>query len=275
MVPSTAATKEPVLPDLEVTVVNKEITNPSRIAALPSGEAAVVNDGSQVLKINNTGHTVKILYDCDLCYNINGLLFLGNNLYVVHNNGTIAEIQPHTGELLNVYHIPDVEYILHEGSLSSDPPNIPNNDILLLPDLFKGEVFSYNLTSGNKQVHVTGLSEPTSVSYMFSDGSTYYIVCQHQSNNITKYDSSWKFVSSFSVIEPYSVVLSSNNSIIVVEHISKSIYVFTSEGEFLHYLSTDKTPSPQYISYFKPYLWVTHFFTSTWSYGLYRYWLDY
>ena len=75
-VPSKAATKEPVLPDLEVTNINKEINDPSFIAALPSGEAAVVNENSQVLKINNTGHTVKVLYDCNSCNNIGGLILL-------------------------------------------------------------------------------------------------------------------------------------------------------------------------------------------------------
>ena len=251
------------------------MTDPSFIAALPSGEAAaVVNNYNQVVKVNKTGYTVKRLYDCNLCDSITGLLLLGNNLYVVHDNGTIAEIQPHTGELFSVNHIPNVGYILHYGSLSSDS-SILNTDILLLPDNTKNEVFSYNLTSGDKQVHVTGISRPTSVSYMFSGGSTYYIVAQRESYRITKYDSSWGLVSSFSVDDPYSVVLSSNNSIIVTEYVHEIISVFTPEGEFLHYLLTDQIHSPQSLSYFKPYLWLTHYIYQTVSIGLYRYRLDY
>ena len=239
---------------------------PTFIAALPSGEAAVVNEWSQVVKINNTGHTVKALYSCNSCvyssFFISGLLLLGNNLYVVHNNGTISEIHPHTGELLNVYHIPEVDYIRHAGSLSSDPPNIPNTDILILPDYIKNEVFSYNLTSGDKQVHVTRLSRPTSVSYMFLNGSTCYIVCQRKANTVSIYNSSWGLVSSFGdngsgdgvLYGPYSVVLSSNNSVIVSEYANERISVFTLEGKFLHYLLEAETPNPECLSYFNPYL---------------------
>ena len=236
------------------------------------------------MKINNTGHTTKVLYDCNLCSTINGLLLLGDNLYVVNNNGTVAEIQPHTGELINVYHIPNVGYIRHAGSLSSDPSNIPHTDILLLPDFGKGEIFSYSLTSGNKQVHVTGLSNPTSVSYMFLDLSTYYIVCEGYADRVNIYNSSWGFVSSFGgygygdgdLFDPYSVVLSSNNSIIVSEVANERMSVFTSDGQFLHYLLEEQIESPEALSYFKPCIWVIHYVYSTDdSSKLYRHRLDY
>ena len=134
-----------------MTAVNNQITNPRYVAALPEGEAAVVDGYRQVVKINKTGQIIKELYNCHLCHDyIEGLLLLGSNLYVTHSNGTIVEIQPHTGDLLNVYNIPDVSYINHYGSLWSDPANIPNTDILL-PDYSKYEVFSYNLTSRHKK----------------------------------------------------------------------------------------------------------------------------
>ena len=57
-------TSEPFLPDLEVTTVNKEMTIPVFSAALPGGEAYVLEDWRKVVKINNTGQTVKVLYDC-------------------------------------------------------------------------------------------------------------------------------------------------------------------------------------------------------------------
>ena len=254
------------------------------VAALPSGEAAVVDNYNKVVRINNTGHTVKVLYDCNLCSSISGLLLLGDNLYAVHDNGTIANIDPDTGGLFNVYHILNVAYVRLEGSLSSDPANIPNDDILVLPDYNKNEVFSYNLTSDDKQVHVTGLSSPTSVSYMFVNGSICYIVCQRKANTVSIYNSSWGLVSSFGqtgsgdgdLDEPYSALfMSSNNSIMVSEYINERISVFTSKGDFLRHFPTDKPPSPECLSYFRPYLWATHYIHSTAGIGLQRYYLDY
>ena len=65
-------------------------------------------------------------------------------------SGTLADIPADIGELINVYHITDASSS-NFGSIWSEPLKIPNTDILLLPDLNKGEVFSYNLTSRHKQ----------------------------------------------------------------------------------------------------------------------------
>ena len=275
--PTTPVTlNKPVL-DLDVTAVNNQITKTWFVAALPEGEAAVVNGGSQVVKINKTGHTIKELYNCQSCNNIHGLLLLGSNLYVTHNNGTIVEIQPHTGQLLNVYDIPDVGYIRHFGSLWSDPSKIPNSDILLLPDYYKDEVFSYNLTSKHKQVHLTGLSYPTSVSYSFYNNSTHYIVCQSSLHTISIYNSSWDLVSSFGgccrgdgdLDVPYAAIMSYNNTILVSDYRNNRISVFTTDGVFLYHLLTqsDGINRPDAFSYYKPYLWVVNFYSNK----LYRY----
>ena len=99
--PDLGILKKPVL-DLNVTAVNHQINRPWRIAALPRGEAAVVNVGNLVVRINKAGQTIKELYSCscDLFNHIWGLLLLGSNLYVTHKNGSIVEIQPHTGQLM-------------------------------------------------------------------------------------------------------------------------------------------------------------------------------
>ena len=254
--------------DLDVTAVNHQITSPWCVAALPEGEAAVVNDGSQVLKINKTGHTIKELYNCQSCNNIGGLLLLEFNLYVIHYNGTIVQLQPHTGDLLNVYHIPDVYIIFHFGSLWSDPSKIQNTDILLLSDYVKDEVFSYNLTSRHKQVHLSGLSYPSSVSYSFYKNSTHYIVCQQGRHKISIYNSSWDLVSSFGgfgssdgyLYNPYAATMSYNNTILVSDQENNRISVFTTDGVFLYHLLThsDGIYRPYALSYYKPYLWVAN-----------------
>ena len=265
--------------DLDVTAVNHQITSPWRVAALPEGEAAIVNGWSRVVKINKTGNTIKELYNCHPCNNIYGLLLLGSNLYVTHYNGTIDEIQPHTGDLLNVYNIPDVGGIDHYGSLWSDPSKIPNTDILLLPDLSKDEVFSYNLTSKDKQVHLTGLSDPTSVSYSFYNNSTHYIVCQQGSHKISIYNSSWDVVSSFGGYNssdgyldfPYAAIMSYNNNILVSDRYNNRISVFTTDGVFLYHLLTqsDGIYRPTALSYYQPYLWVVDNYSTLYRYRLF------
>ena len=256
----------PVL-DLNVTAVNKQITRLlSRVAALPGGEAAVAYDVSQVLKINKTGHTIKELYNCQSCTYVGGLLFLGSNLYVIHDNGTIVKIQPYTGYLLNVYHISDVSSVNHYGSLWTDPSKIPNTDILLLPG--SNEVFSYNLTSKHKQVHLTGLSSAVSVSYSLSDNSTLYVVCEVSTDRISIYNSSWDLESSFGGMgrgdgylrTPYAAIMSPNNTIFVSDFLNHRISVFTTDGAFLYHLLTqsDGILYPSAVSYYKPYLWVVN-----------------
>ena len=276
--PGLLKLKKPVL-DLNVRAVNRQINSPWRVAALPAGEAAVVNDGSQVVKINKTGQTIKELYSCrcDLSNHIWGILSLGYNLYVTHKNGTIVEIKPHTGQLINVYHIPDVGYINNHGSLWSNPSKIPNTDILLLPDTRKGEVFSYNLTSRHKQIHLTGLSRPTSVSYSFYNNSTLFVVCQSGRHIIDIYNSSWHLASSFGGVGtadgnlkyPYAAIVSSKHTVLVSDHYNNLVSVFTADGVFLYHLLTqsDGIRRPSAISYYKPYLWVVN------SKRLYRYML--
>ena len=270
----SVTTPEQVLPDLEVTSVNKQILDPDFTNALPGGEAYVVNRNSQVMKLNNTGHTVKMLYDCNLCDDIGGLFLLGSYLYVVHGNGTTLEIQPHTGQLHKTYNIPNVTSVGNNAPLWSDPSEIPHTDIVHLIDYREKNVFSYNLTSGVKQVHVSGLNGPTSVSYSISDDSIYYIVCEMSNHKIHVYNSSWGRVNSFGgygtgdgdLRYPTAAIGFSNNSIIVS---GSRISVFTRNGDFLYHLLIDLIDLES-LSYFRPYLWIEH----NMGFGLYRSTLD-
>ena len=223
------------------------------------------------MRITTTGQTIKELYSCS-CGSSNpiwGILSLGPNLYIIHKNGTFVEIKHLTGQLLNVYNIPDVGFIYHYGSLWSDPSKIPNTDILLLPDYSKHEVFSYNLTSRHKQVHQTRLFGPTSVSYSFYDNSTHYIVCQYGHHMISIYNSSWDLVSKSGgygvgdgdLYHPTAAIISSNNIIFVSDTFNHRISVITTDGVFLYHLLTpsDGIYHPTPLSYYKPYLWVVNY----------------
>ena len=275
--PDFVILNKPVL-DLHMTAVNHQVNRPWRVTALPGGEAAVVNAGNLVVKINKAGQTIKQLYSCscNLFNHIWGLLLLGSNLYVTHKNGTIAEIQPHTGKLLNVYNVSDVGHLNYFGSLWSEPSKVPNTDILLLTDSRKGEVFSYNLTSRHKNVHLRGLSGPRSVSYSFSDNYTSYIVCDTEHNMTNIYNLSWNLLISFGGYgeqhKPHAAIVSYNNTILVSDTFNNRISVFTTDGVFLYHLLTqsDGINRPAALSYYQPYLWVVNNFNKLYRFRFYE-----
>ena len=131
-----------------------------------------------MLRVNVTGQVIQYVYQCVWCYSITGLLVLNNNLYVIYRNGTLVEININNTNTIQVYKVPNVSMVIHTGSLSYHPSVITHPDLLLLADWNKGEIFSYNVTSNTKQVHLTGLSHPYSVSFMTHNCHLYYIVCE-------------------------------------------------------------------------------------------------
>ena len=268
----TESSGKPVL-ELSMPGDNKEQFNPSRVAALPEGQALVVYDESKVLKIDNQGHTTQELYNCDECYTISGLLGLGSNIYVVHSDGIINEIELSTWQEIEKFGTPGDIEVYHYGSLSSDPQNIPNTDILLLADAYEPAIFSYNVASESKQVLASGLNYPTSVSYMFIGNSTFYVVCDSGNNRVVVYSSSWDIVSSFgedALSLPMAAIVLPDNSIIVSDTKNNRVSLFTKDGDFISHLLTesDGILKPEALSYFEPHLWVVH------SGGLNRYRLD-
>ena len=140
------------------------MTGIRRVAALPDGGAFVINYvisnvTHQVWRVNVRGQVIQHVYQCVRC-DLTGLLVLNNNLYVIHDNGTLLEININNTNTVQVYQVPDVIWMFNYGSLSYHPSVITHPDLLLLADVIKGEIFSYNVTSKNKQVHLTGLSYP-------------------------------------------------------------------------------------------------------------------
>ena len=177
-----------------MTDVNPQMTGIRYVAALPDGGAFVFNyvrsnRTDQVLRVNVTGQVIQHVHQCVRCYSITGLLVLNHNLYVIYVNGTLLEFDINNTNTVQVYQVPDVGWMAHRGSLSYHPSVITHPDLLLLADWDKGEIFSYNVTSKNKQVHLTGLSLPTSVSFMTYNSHLYYVVCEgHQ---VLIYNSTW------------------------------------------------------------------------------------
>ena len=264
-----------------MTVVNPQMTKIRLVAALPDGGAFVhnyvsSNGTSQVWRVNVRGQVIQHVYQCVWCY-IEGLLVLNNNLYVIHYNGTLLEININNTNTVQVYQVPDVDWMFHTGSLSYYPSVITHPDLLLLADIKKGEIFSYNVTSKNKQVHLTSLSDPSSVSFMTYNSHLYYIVCEAGRHQVLVYNSSWGLYQTLGGLgfgdgqldEPYSAIGLPDGSIIISDRNNYRVSLFNIHGRFIRHILTRSDRLPYDMSISLPYLWLTE---GSWSiFRLYRY----
>ena len=291
----------PVL-DLNMTDVNPQMTYIWLVAALPDGGAFVnnyvrSNRTQQVLRVNVTGQVIQDVYQCVGCFfnmsgyeaiAVTGLLLFNNNLYVIHYNGTLLEVNINNTNTVQVYQVPDVEVMVNSGSLSYHPSVITHPDLLLLADWEKGEIFSYNVTSKNKQVHLTGLSFPTSVSFMNYNSHLYYVVCESFRHQVRVYNSTWSLYQTlggtwgsgdghFSF--PKSAIGLPDGLVIISDYYNNRVSLFTIQGKFVRHILTpsDGLSGPQDMSVSLPYLWLLDYQKSDIDYQepdinrLYRY----
>ena len=259
----------PVL-DLNMTAVNPQMTRIYRVAALPDEGAFVKNyvrstNTSQVLRVNVTGQVIQHVYQCVRCI-IGGLLVLNNNLYVIHSNGTLLEININNTNTVQVYQVPDVIKVVHWGSLSYHPSVITHPDLLLLADLYKDEIFSYNVTSKNKQVHLTRVWGASSVSFMTYNSHLYYVVCEFWVDQVLIYNSTWGWYKTLGgrgsgdgqLYNPHSAIGLPDGSIIISDYDNNRVSLFNIQGRFIRHILTrsDGIYHPYAMSISLPYLWV-------------------
>ena len=58
-------------------------------------------------------------------------------------NFTVIKTRLSDGQVVSTSTIPDVNYVIHTGSLSNKPDKIPDKQTLLLCDYLKHEVFTF------------------------------------------------------------------------------------------------------------------------------------
>ena len=260
----------------------------SRIAALPGGGAVIRhyirnNNTDQIFKINSQGKVTQTIYTCVGCSSyINGLLVLGDFLYLTHSNGTVIKTRVSDGQVVSTSTIPDVRVVIHTGSLSNKPDRIPDKQTLLLCDNNKGEVFTFKPSTGEKQVRVTGLRYPTSVSYFFYNHTVFYIVCEPDRHRINVYNQTWDLIRTIGTEgsndgELYyhsSAIVSDEDTIIISDRFNNRISEFSFNGTFLHHLlvTSDGIIWPLSMSYYYPHLWLVYggFQIKLYRYNLYR-----
>ena len=278
--------------DLNMTDVNPQMTKIDRVAPLPDGGAFFfnyvrTNSTKQVLRVNIRGEVIQHVHQCVRCDYIGGLLLLNNDLYVIYRNGTIEEVNINNTNKVQVYQVPSVSFMTHTGSLSYHPSVITHPDVLLLAAYHKGEIFSYNVTSKNKQVHLTGLYHPSSVSFMIYNSHLYYVVCVQYLHQVRVYSSTWGLYKTlggawgFHTLQvgtswrsgdgqlyyPHSAIGLPDGSVIISDDYNHRISLFTIQGKFVRHILTrsDGLSHPKAMSISLPYLWVVD------NNGSYRY----
>ena len=241
---------KPVL-DLNMTDVNPQMTEIWRVAALPDGGAFVIyyirsNNTSQVLRVNVTGQVIQHVYQCVWC-GVTGLMVLNNNLYVIYINGKIKEVDINKTNSVQVYQVSNVGWMVNYGSISYHPSVITHSDLLLLADNRKGVIFSYNVTSNNKQVHLTGLLDPTNVSFMTYNSHLYYVVCAWGRHQVFVYDSTWSLYQTLGGSRgsgdgqldfPHSAIGLPDGSVIISDYSNRRVSLFTIQGKFVRHILT-------------------------------------
>ena len=260
----------PVL-DLNMADVNPQMTEILLVAALPDGGAFVhnymvvgSNDTNQVLRVNVTGQVIQHVYQCVRCNSVTGLLVLNNNLYVIHSYGALIQVDIKNTTIVRVYQVPNILRPVNYGSLSYHPSVITHPDLLLLADV--GEIFSYNVTSKNKQVHLTGLYRPTSVSFMTYNSHLYYVVCDWGHHQVYVYNSTWSLYQTLGgpgsgdgqLRYPKSAIGLPDGSVIICDSSNRRVSLFNVHGRFIRHLLTrsDGLSYPGAMSISLPYLWV-------------------
>ena len=274
---------DPVL-DLNTTIENPQMTHFWRVSALPDGGAFVHKRiwsnrtlTDQVWRVNVTGQVIQHVYQCVKC-NVQGLLVLNDNVYVIYSNGTLIEISINNINTVQVYQVPNVDWIMHSGSLSYHPSVIIHPDVLLLADYHKSEIFSYNVTSKSKKVLLTGVRGPSSVSFITYNHHIYYVVNDRLHDRVYVYNSTWSLYKTIdgrrfdavseitsdwgtadiigSLYWPQSAIGLPDGSVIIIDW-NDRVTLFTIHGKFVrHVTQFSGLFRPLAMSLSLPYLWL-------------------
>ena len=250
---------------LHVNSVNKQVNKVYTVTALPDGTCLVYNmisyNKHQVLRIDQEGQTVPPIHVCK--HNdsdITGILHSQGVIYIIQYGGIITKcLLDDLSRSVDTYRLDVGWQGLYNGDMVDE-----NN--LILTDPSRGEVFIYHIKDKHKDVKITGLSFPVSVSCRREKHGLRFAVCEHYAGRISIYDEGFNKIKTISnegtgdgqLLGPECVIFSPWGSILVTDTGNNRISEFSEDGAFIKHLLTDQDDiyRPVSISYNKPYLWV-------------------
>ena len=229
------------------------------VSALPDGQAVIMTSNTKVLRVDNHGEVVRELYNGSS--SISGLIVQGSHLFVLHYNGSVVQMEPQDGHILNIYDS-GISDLLNWASHPSDLCNI-DPSILLLIDDTSGQINSYNISSQTRTTNVE-LSAPRSANHGCIDGNVVYIVSNFGHAKVHVYNSSWSLITSFGgwgnddgqFRYLYSAVMSDQGYIFAADGGNSRLSMFTSDGQFIKHVVIYEDTDPRSLSVRDKYLWV-------------------
>ena len=231
----------------------------------------------RVIKINRHGNVSRNIKHTDPEKTCKGLLILGKIMYVIHESSVqtlnLSQFEKGLGQ---IDAISSVKNMMNSASLFYDPSQIPEKDLLMLADWEKHEVFTYRLSTKHKEVHVRGLKNPRSVSYIFDGDNTFYLVCG--GNEVRVYNSTWGLVRKIGktgsrkekLAMPTSAIILPDRNVIISDYWERRLSEFSIEGRFLDVLVTRHDFRPVCLTFSYPHLWVLCKQNKLYRYKLYK-----
>ena len=222
---------------------------------MSDGGCLVYTEGFMIARIDHTGIT-QLGFDGESF--VTGIIEEHGTVYILEQNGNITKALLDLKTNVRNYRV-DVGELWHG--------DVAGKDLLVLTDYTRGEVFTYDLKSRQKQVKVGGLRGPVDVSCIKTNDGRLYAVCEWKDNCISLFDSKWKQQKRFGfkgrkdgeLHRPQSVTFTPWGTLIVADSGNDRISEFSTGGTFLqHVLVKDDITGPVSISYSHPYLWVSN-----------------
>ena len=212
-----------------------------------------------VLKLDNDGYILD-KYLCDKDVPTTGIFRSQGRVFVTQVNGIIREFS-----LSDFSATVETYYVSYVDCLK--PGDVVADDTLILLDAANGDLFTYSLTNGRKQIKVNGLNQPEKVICIENQGQPLYAVCETGAHCISLYDTSWKLYRKIGIEgeedgqlrSPCCVTATPYGSLIAVDRGNHRISEFNIDGTFVRHVLTkeDGIEYPLDCSYEYPHIWVT------------------
>ena len=209
---------------------------------LPDGDVVSwLTSNETVVRMNSGGVIERDLYTGSL---VRGLLLQGSDLFILHRNGTIVQVQLDDGLILNVYDT-GIGNLHNYASHQTDICKVPYG-IVHFTSFRYGMVHAYNICSQTMKVLVENLNKPYSVTPACINCSIVYVVTERDAHKVHVYNASWSLMTSFGgfgtgdgqLNTPRSSVMSDKGHIYVADYQNYRVSMFTSDGLFVKHIIT-------------------------------------
>ena len=211
-----------------------------------------------VSRLSDRGEVIRDLITTDK--DIRGFILMSNNECLILHKDSLQRVRIEDGQVLGSgYEVPDVG-VLVDGIRIDD-------DQVLLVDINKGEVITYNMKTRNKHVVIDKLNHPTSVDKAVTDQGMSYIVNEQSAHTVRVYNDRWRLVTSIGgkgdrdgrLYYPDTARVLNDNTVIVADFRNNRISRFTIQGDFIDHVikQSDGITEPTRLAVQYPYVWVS------------------